>query len=103
MFCFQVLLSIPTWAATSGGGAHRAEAVAPHQEPAADHTGGVDEGEAVQVDPMKPKLKPPGPKRLKLECAILLSTSAFKSNLGRYMKGGAFELSGCRIQGYDYR
>ena len=33
-------------------------------------------GRAVQVDPMKLKLKPPGTKRLKLKCGILLSTSA---------------------------
>jgi len=40
----------------------------------------------VQVDPMKPKLKPPGPKRLKLMCDILLSTFAFKFNLRRCSK-----------------
>ena len=33
---------------------------------------------------MKPKLKPPGTKRLKLKCDILLSTSAFNFNLRRY-------------------
>jgi len=38
----------------------------------------------VQVDPIKPKLEPPGTKRLKLKCDILLSTSAFKFNLRRY-------------------
>jgi len=41
-------------------------------------------GRAVQVDPMEPKLKPPGAKRLKLKCDILLSTSAFKFILRRY-------------------
>ena len=30
---------------------------------------------------MKPKLKPPGTKRLKLDCDMLLSTAAFKFNL----------------------
>jgi len=35
---------------------------------------------------MKPKLKPPGTKRLKLKCVILLSTSAFKFKLRRYIK-----------------
>ena len=40
----------------------------------------------MQVDPMKPKLKPPGTKRLRLKCDILLSTSAFKFNLRRYTK-----------------
>ena len=41
-------------------------------------------GGAVQVDPMKPKLKPPDTKPLKLKCNILLSTPAFKFNLRRY-------------------
>jgi len=40
----------------------------------------------VQVDPIKPKLKPPGGKRLKPMCAILLSTSAFKINMRRYIE-----------------
>ena len=46
----------------------------------------IGQGKAVQVDPMKPKLKPPGTKRLKLKCDILLSTSAFKFSLRRYTK-----------------
>jgi len=33
---------------------------------------------------MKSNLKPPGTKRLKLNCDILLSTSAFKFNLRHY-------------------
>jgi len=41
-------------------------------------------GQAVQVESMKPKLKPPGSKRLKLKWEILLSNSAFKFNLRRY-------------------
>ena len=41
-------------------------------------------GKAVQVDPIKPTLKPPGTKRLKLKCDVLLSTFAFKFNLRRY-------------------
>jgi hypothetical protein len=49
----------------------------------------VSRGTAVQVDPIKPKLKPPGTKLLKLKCDILLSTSAFKSNLRRYIVVGA--------------
>jgi hypothetical protein len=40
----------------------------------------------VQVDPIKPTLKPAGTKRLKLECDVLLSTSAFKFDLRRYTK-----------------
>jgi hypothetical protein len=34
---------------------------------------------------MKPKLNPPGTKRLKLNCDILLSSSAVKINLRRYI------------------
>jgi hypothetical protein len=41
-------------------------------------------GRAVQVDPIKPKLKPPGFKRLKLNCDTRLSTSAFNFKLRRY-------------------
>jgi len=44
----------------------------------------VDHGRAVQVDPIKPALKAPGTKHLKLKCDILLSTSAFKINSRRY-------------------
>ena len=36
---------------------------------------------------MKPKLKPPGTKRLKLKCDIMLSTSALKFKLRRYIVG----------------
>jgi len=42
-------------------------------------------GEVVQVDHMKPKLKPPGTKRLKLKSEEPLSTVAFKFNLRRYI------------------
>ena len=42
----------------------------------------------MQVDPMKPTLRPPGIERLKRNCDILLSTSAFKVKLRRYTKGG---------------
>ena len=38
----------------------------------------------MQVDPIKPKLKPPGTKRWKLKRVILLSNFAFKFNLRRY-------------------
>ena len=41
-------------------------------------------GQAVQIEPMKSKLKAPGTTRLKLKCDILLSTSAFKIKLRRY-------------------
>ena len=39
---------------------------------------------AVQDDPIKPKLKPPETKRLKPNCDVLLSNSAYKFNLRRY-------------------
>ena len=40
----------------------------------------------MQIDPIKPKLKPPGIKRLKLKYDELLSRFAFKFNLRRYIK-----------------
>jgi len=46
-------------------------------------------GRAVQVDPVKPMLKPPGTKHLKLKCDILLSTSAFRFHLRRYSTGSS--------------
>ena len=51
-------------------------------DPAAEHA--LVLGKAVQVDPMKPKLKPPGTKRLKLKYDGLLSKFGFKLNLRRY-------------------
>jgi len=45
----------------------------------------------VRVDPIKPTLKAPGAKRLKLNCDILLSTSAFKLKLRRYDKASSRE------------
>jgi hypothetical protein len=50
----------------------------------------------VQVDPMKPKLKPPGTKRLKLRCDILLLTSAFNFNLRRYTEAKNLTFGGER-------
>jgi len=41
----------------------------------------------VQIDPIKPELKPPGTKRLKLKCDVLLLNFAFKFNLRRYAMG----------------
>ena len=46
-------------------------------------------GRAVQADPIKHKFKPPGTKRLQLNCDVLLSTSAFKINLRRYTLAAA--------------
>ena len=41
-------------------------------------------GRAMQVDPIKPKLKPPGTKRLKLKYDIMHSSFALGFNLRRY-------------------
>ena len=41
----------------------------------------------MQVDPIKPVLKAPGTKRLKLKCGQLLSNFAFNFNLHRYNEG----------------
>ena len=46
-------------------------------------------GRAVQVDPMKPTLKAPGTKPLKLEHDEPLSSFAFKINLCHYTTGAA--------------
>jgi hypothetical protein len=51
------------------------------------HThGGVADGHgrAVQVDPIKPMLKPPGTEPLKLECDGLVSSYALNFKLRRY-------------------
>ena len=40
----------------------------------------------MQVDPIKPTLKPPGTQRLKLKYDEPLSNFAFKFNLRRYTK-----------------
>jgi hypothetical protein len=60
---------------------------------AAEQQEEAEEGREVQVDPMNPKLRPPGSKRLKLNCDVLLSTSAFKFKLRRYTKkkGGDYD------------
>ena len=42
----------------------------------------------MQVDPIKPMLKPHGTKHLKLKCDELLSSFAFKFNLRRYTVEG---------------
>ena len=48
------------------------------------HTLLLPRGRVVQVDPIKPKLKAPATKRLKLECDKQLSSFAFKFNLHCY-------------------
>jgi hypothetical protein len=60
---------------------------------------GDDSGKAVQVDPIKPTLKAPGSERLKLNCDILLSTSAFSFNLRRYTVGGMMATAARARQG----
>jgi hypothetical protein len=52
----------------------------------------------VQVDPIKPKLKPPGTKHLRLKCDEVLSSFAFNFNLRRYTKAVAAAKS--HKQGY---
>ena len=47
----------------------------------------------MQVDPIIPKLKPPGTIVLKLNCDILLSAFAFKFDLRRFIE--AFSLTKC--------
>jgi hypothetical protein len=47
-------------------------------------------GEAVHVDPIKPKLKPLGRKLLKLRRDVLRPNFAFKLNLGRFSWGSAW-------------
>ena len=58
-------------------------------------------GRAVQVDPIKPKLKPPVSKILKPEYDKLLSNIAFKFNLRRYtvveMHVASFAVGRCRL------
>jgi hypothetical protein len=48
------------------------------------------QGRAVQVAPIRPKLKAPGTKRLKLTHDLPLSNFAFKFNLRRYSKEVTF-------------
>jgi hypothetical protein len=69
--CTQMMLSNPTCAATRW------------EDGATPLFVASVNGSAVQVDSMKPKLKPPGTKRLKL----VLPKYAFKSIRRRYAKG----------------
>jgi hypothetical protein len=72
-----------------GGGGHGARKVPQNTAPRLQRVLRVPRpdphlGRAVQVDPIKPTLKAPGTKRLKLKCHKLLSSFAFKFNLRRY-------------------
>jgi len=55
----------------------------------------------VQVDPIKPKLKPPGTKRLKIKCDILLSAYPSNFNSRRYTEVSA-ELVSLLIEAEAY-
>ena len=54
-------------------------------------SGAARPGKAVQVDPIKPTLKAPGIKRLKLKYDKPLANVAFKFNWSRYILGGAWD------------
>jgi len=54
-------------------------------------SGDERQGSAVQLDPIKPRLKPSGTKHLKPKCDILLSNSAFKSNSRRYTQAALMD------------
>jgi len=104
MYCFQLLLSNSTCAATPRqrrgalatrrGPVHR-PAVRPRDRVCGGDRGRLHvgsghggsrrpPGRTVQVDPVNPRLKLPRTKRLILVCDIILSTSAFKFNSRRY-------------------
>ena len=59
------------------------------------------QGGAVQVEPMKSKLKAPGTKCLNLKCGKLLSSFGFKFNLRRYTKVVAMRICGGAAWGLD--
>ena len=52
----------------------------------------------MQVDPMQPKLKPPGTERLKLKCDIMLTKPALKFNMRHYAEV-VIKPSGCALVG----
>jgi len=67
-----------------GGGGGGVRSRGGHQRQRGAH--GKPQSGAVQVDPIKPTLKEPGTKPLKLKYNDLLSSFAFEGNLRRYMK-----------------
>jgi hypothetical protein len=73
--CFQTLVSNSNCAATPGADAPR------HRHP---HVPRQQRGRAVQVYPIRPTLKPPRAKCVKLEYDELPSHFAFKFNLRHY-------------------
>jgi hypothetical protein len=54
----------------------------------------LHQGQAVQVDPMKPKLKPPGTKRLNLKCDILPFNFCFQIQLVPLHQGVGLRVGG---------
>ena len=58
-----------------------------HYQKGGGHRHGAHPGRQLQVDPIKPVLKPPRTQRLKLKYGKLLLSFAFKSNLRRYILG----------------
>jgi hypothetical protein len=77
-------VAVKIWQALSVG-PDAARAVGRHGLGRAHRGGG--QGEAVQVDPIKPKLKAPGIMQLKLQRVEPPSKFALKINLRRYSKG----------------
>jgi len=57
----------------------------------------------VQVDPIKPMLKGPGAKRLKLKPDELLSNLAFNFNLRRYNKGLGPTMAGRGLHSFPFQ
>jgi hypothetical protein len=87
MDSFQTLLSISTCTPTSR--CHRAKQICFVHQVSDVRFIIQRHGRVVQVDSIKPTLKPPGCKRLKLKCDLLLSNFAFKISLRRYAMDGA--------------
>jgi hypothetical protein len=81
MFCFRFQV-----AAVQHGGLGSDGGRVPDGHPGAgEGAGHAYHGRAVQVDPIKPKLKAPGSEQLKPNCDHMLSNVAFKFKLRRYI------------------
>ena len=78
----QCVRAIPGAAGRCRGDSVPVAEEAEHRQVAA---GAPHRGRAVQVDPMQPKLKPPGTKSLKLKYDALLSNFCFKFISRRYI------------------
>ena len=84
-FCFQIQL-----APLQPGGKERQEEF--------EMVSGQHSGRPMQVDPIKPKLKPPGTTRLKLKCDELLSSFALKFTVRRYIVGVWSSVTGSSVE-----